>query len=165
MMLLRTRARPWSWAVAVHWGAVTALTVPVNAIPLLIADAVVASVAGALGVPGGWEVLAVAVAVAGSLGMSLAYKHLQSRGGLLGYLAGAAAPLGLIGWIAGAGVAGATVAGMLVTQVLVWQICRIALGRPVFREDSLCLYCDYDLTGNESGTCPECGQAVGDASA
>lgn len=25
-----------------------------------------------------------------------------------------------------------------------------------------CLMCDYNLTGNESGKCPECGESVGD---
>jgi uncharacterized paraquat-inducible protein A len=27
------------------------------------------------------------------------------------------------------------------------------------REKGLCLHCDYDLTGNVSGVCPECGRA------
>jgi len=29
------------------------------------------------------------------------------------------------------------------------------------RANSLCLKCGYDLTGNVSGTCPECGGKVG----
>ena len=28
-----------------------------------------------------------------------------------------------------------------------------------------CAYCDYDLTGNTSGICPECGRRVGEAEA
>jgi len=32
-----------------------------------------------------------------------------------------------------------------------------ALGR---RRPDHCLHCDYDLTGNESGVCPECGTAI-----
>ncbi|MDB5330373.1 MAG: hypothetical protein JWP03_1524 [Phycisphaerales bacterium] len=27
--------------------------------------------------------------------------------------------------------------------------------------NGLCLTCGYDLTGNVSGTCPECGEEVG----
>ena len=29
------------------------------------------------------------------------------------------------------------------------------------RREGLCLSCGYDLTGNESGVCPECGTVVG----
>lgn len=31
------------------------------------------------------------------------------------------------------------------------------------RKRGLCLTCGYDLTGNESGRCPECGESVGDS--
>ena len=31
------------------------------------------------------------------------------------------------------------------------------------RRRGLCVRCAYDLTGNKSGVCPECGQAVSDA--
>lgn len=28
------------------------------------------------------------------------------------------------------------------------------------RKAGLCVHCEYDLTGNESGMCPECGKAI-----
>jgi len=30
-----------------------------------------------------------------------------------------------------------------------------------FRENPICTMCEYDLTGNFSGTCPECDKGVG----
>ncbi len=53
-------------------------------------------------------------------------------------IAGAALPLGL--W--------AVIAGLLAMQANSWRL-PITPGR--------CPTCDYDLTGNQSGVCPECG--------
>ncbi|MDB5304822.1 MAG: hypothetical protein JWM97_2371 [Phycisphaerales bacterium] len=48
----------------------------------------------------------------------------------------------------------------------VWGIARdmksLAEGRRTWRKEyGLCPACGYDLTGNVSGTCPECGGKVG----
>ncbi|MCH8243527.1 MAG: hypothetical protein IH897_13095 [Planctomycetes bacterium] len=42
------------------------------------------------------------------------------------------------------------------TAILWWRDRRLKAG--------FCKVCKYDLTGNVSGTCPECGTAVGRAS-
>lgn len=47
--------------------------------------------------------------------------------------------------------------GSLAGYVLVLQ-CR--LWRRFTAEDTRCRKCDYDLTGNVSGTCPECGSPI-----
>ncbi|MHC5112072.1 MAG: hypothetical protein ACYTHJ_19590 [Planctomycetota bacterium] len=57
---------------------------------------------------------------------------------------------------------------MLVTTVAVILICKWK-GPPArwrWGDESpypagMCQICGYDLTGNESGQCPECGEAVG----
>jgi len=41
-----------------------------------------------------------------------------------------------------------------------WLTSKPRRRRDVRRELRLCLTCGYDLTGNESGTCPECGKKV-----
>jgi predicted RNA-binding Zn-ribbon protein involved in translation (DUF1610 family) len=46
-------------------------------------------------------------------------------------------------------------------QVVI-DIRGIAYGtRTERKEKGQCLACGYDLTGNVSGTCPECGEKVG----
>ena len=40
---------------------------------------------------------------------------------------------------------------------LLYLVERPALGREERRRRGLCVRCGYDLTGNVSGTCPECG--------
>ena len=55
--------------------------------------------------------------------------------------------------------------------VAIWVFWRLTPGdhggplwrrrRRLLRERGLCLCCGYDLTGNESGICPECGKAAG----
>ncbi len=41
-----------------------------------------------------------------------------------------------------------------------WGICRAVRGRVFLQDGSLCGKCAYDLTGNESGVCPECGTPI-----
>ena len=56
----------------------------------------------------------------------------------------------------------------LVILVSVPPICAIVvhnvvagpLRRASLRKPRLCLGCDYNLTGNESGLCPECGTEI-----
>lgn len=43
--------------------------------------------------------------------------------------------------------------------LLVRRIYRHFVPLPI-TGDSLCSQCGYDLTGNKSGTCPECGMKV-----
>lgn len=43
-----------------------------------------------------------------------------------------------------------------------WIVTRLIDGRIKVVERGACLQCGYDLTGNESGQCPECGAAVED---
>jgi rubrerythrin len=50
--------------------------------------------------------------------------------------------------------------------VALWRVVidirGIAYGtRTERKEKGQCLACGYDLTGNVSGTCPECGEKVG----
>jgi hypothetical protein len=40
-----------------------------------------------------------------------------------------------------------------------WLLHRIARRTPRFRQTGRCPACGYDLTGNVSGVCPECGSA------
>lgn len=42
---------------------------------------------------------------------------------------------------------------------LIWILTRLVHKGP--RNLKGCLSCGYDLTGNQSGVCPECGQAIG----
>jgi len=56
-------------------------------------------------------------------------------------VAGAALPLGL--W--------AAISALLVMQAKFWRL-------PI--TPGICPTCDYNLTGNESGVCPECGSGV-----
>jgi len=41
----------------------------------------------------------------------------------------------------------------------IWILCRIIRGAVVI-PSMLCQNCGYNLTGNVSGRCPECGEAV-----
>jgi len=41
-----------------------------------------------------------------------------------------------------------------------WGICRAVRGRVFLQDGSLCGKCAYNLTGNESGVCPECGTPI-----
>ena len=43
-----------------------------------------------------------------------------------------------------------------------WTFYRGPYRRTVRRKKGLCLTCSYDLTGNESGVCPECGTKAGE---
>lgn len=43
---------------------------------------------------------------------------------------------------------------------LAWPFVSAALRRRRRRTHGLCVHCAYDLTGNESGACPECGSPV-----
>lgn len=47
--------------------------------------------------------------------------------------------------------------------LLAWFLLRPALRAQRRRRRGCCLGCGYDLTGNESGVCPECGQAASGA--
>jgi hypothetical protein len=63
--------------------------------------------------------------------------------------------------------------GGLVLVLLFWSgLCFVALCLPLLFErercyardhKGLCINCGYNLTGNESGVCPECGTGVGRA--
>ena len=44
---------------------------------------------------------------------------------------------------------------------LIWLLSRLVHKGP--RNLKGCLACGYDLTGNQSGVCPECGQAIGES--
>ena len=44
---------------------------------------------------------------------------------------------------------------------IIWILTRIVHKRP--RNPMGCMSCGYDLTGNQSGVCPECGQAIGES--
>ncbi len=54
----------------------------------------------------------------------------------------------------------AIMASLLIFPVLVLGGLRI---RDARRKPGLCDHCEYDLTGNVSGICPECGSAIGRA--
>ena len=41
-----------------------------------------------------------------------------------------------------------------------WAICRLVRGKPLINDGSLCAHCGYNLTGNVSGICPECGTKI-----
>lgn len=41
-----------------------------------------------------------------------------------------------------------------------WGLCRLFRGEILIPTGSLCMHCGYDLTGNVSGRCPECGTAI-----
>ncbi len=41
--------------------------------------------------------------------------------------------------------------------MVVWAMCRAVRGRIIADDGSVCRQCGYCLTGNVSGTCPECG--------
>lgn len=44
--------------------------------------------------------------------------------------------------------------------VVMWRMKRRAARVEFRREKSLCINCGYDLRGNVSGACPECGEQV-----
>jgi hypothetical protein len=46
----------------------------------------------------------------------------------------------------------------IVGQIVAWRIIITYHRRKLM---NLCIACGYDLTGNVSGTCPECGEKVG----
>ncbi|MCP4250265.1 MAG: hypothetical protein GY778_24745 [bacterium] len=48
----------------------------------------------------------------------------------------------------------------LAVYPVVFIICTPIRRRRFRRAHGLCIYCGYDLTGNESGVCPECGKAL-----
>jgi len=47
----------------------------------------------------------------------------------------------------------------LVVLAELWILDRVGF-LPSGRRPGLCEKCDYDLTGNESGICPECGTPI-----
>ncbi len=52
-----------------------------------------------------------------------------------------------------------TVGITLAVGLMVWAVCRLVRGR-IILTSLACRKCSYDLTGNVSGVCPECGTAV-----
>ena len=42
-----------------------------------------------------------------------------------------------------------------------WKDARRGFLRRRWRREGRCLRCGYDLTGNVSGRCPECGESIG----
>ena len=48
---------------------------------------------------------------------------------------------------------------LVIRLVGLWFV-RSFVRRVVMQTGSLCWTCAYDLTGNESGVCPECGEAI-----
>ena len=61
------------------------------------------------------------------------------------------------GWVV---LSAVTIALSACTGMLVWGLCRICRGRVLIQDGMICVICAYDLTGNVSGTCPECGTAT-----
>ncbi len=61
----------------------------------------------------------------------------------------------------------ATVAALMIVFSFIGSraIYRRLRWRTIESTAPLCLKCDYNLTGNVSGICPECGEPVPDASA
>jgi hypothetical protein len=54
------------------------------------------------------------------------------------------------------------VAAVGVTMAVLYLIYGPAELRRERREKGLCVHCGYDLTGNVSGVCPECGDRAAD---
>lgn len=54
----------------------------------------------------------------------------------------------------------AAIPGVLLQGLYILLMVRVWRTR---ERSSPCGTCGYDLTGNESGTCPECGEAIGEA--
>ncbi len=53
-----------------------------------------------------------------------------------------------------------TLAVSLGMGMIVWGTCRLLRGRIAVLDSPFCPQCDYNLTGNVSSVCPECGTAV-----
>lgn len=51
----------------------------------------------------------------------------------------------------------------LAAGLIVWSLCRFFRGRVLVRDGTLCEECGYNLTGNVSGICPECGTKLSKA--
>jgi hypothetical protein len=65
---------------------------------------------------------------------------------------------GLLNWLIGEAISAATV--LLIVLALgmaLWGVCRLVRKRVVINDGAMCRSCAYDLTGNVSGVCPECG--------
>jgi hypothetical protein len=45
-------------------------------------------------------------------------------------------------------------------SMAVWGLCRSFRGKVVVQDRTLCWKCGYNLTGNVSGRCPECGESI-----
>ena len=54
---------------------------------------------------------------------------------------------------------GVTAYLVIVRLVGLWVV-RSLIRRVVLQTGSLCRSCGYNLTGNESGVCPECGEEI-----
>ncbi len=49
---------------------------------------------------------------------------------------------------------------LLFPSYALWRFLRGPRYHPPLPPDGRCAYCDYDLTGNVSGVCPECGNQI-----
>jgi hypothetical protein len=95
------------------------------------------------------------------LGTGLLYAWIQLNASLAPDLLGSGIPYGVGVTLACAVVIGI---GALQVMVVVWDVRRRV--RPRLREmlsgqgAAICSACGYDLTGNISGVCPECGERM-----
>lgn len=48
----------------------------------------------------------------------------------------------------------------LLGSTVCWGILGACRGIPIPKPDLCCFGCDYDLRGNQSGVCPECGRSI-----
>ncbi|UCE59492.1 MAG: hypothetical protein JSU63_18865 [Phycisphaerales bacterium] len=98
----------------------------------------------------GYYLAFVAVVLCGVLVARVVQSACSRWGALPGYLAGTASALAC-------GAAGGLL--FLSAREKISRNIRLEL---VARGMPVCIECGYDLTGNESGVCPECGEPVAD---
>jgi hypothetical protein len=53
-----------------------------------------------------------------------------------------------------------SVAVAVTVLMTTWILCRLARGEPLIQDGTLCANCGYNLTGNVTGRCPECGEVI-----
>jgi hypothetical protein len=60
------------------------------------------------------------------------------------------------------GIAGVTIAGLIYTPRGIASMRQSLWKQLADKGIPCCIHCGYDLTGNESGKCPECGKPIGE---
>ena|GEM_PF-2001605 len=53
-----------------------------------------------------------------------------------------------------------TIAITIGMAMIVWGLCRLLRGKIFLQDGTVCTTCAYNLTGNTSGVCPECGVKI-----